>query len=261
MRSFVLSSGSSANCFYVETENNKFLIDCGLSFAKTKQFLNEKNIDIKDIDGIFVTHEHSDHIAGFFQIFKQLNCNFYMTIGTFEGIKNWEKKQRINKNDEKIKIIKHYDLLKFGDLKVLVVNKPHDAKEAVSFVFENSGSNIGIFTDLGHVTNEILLLMKKVDILYLETNYSSKIINERKKDYNINYLNRLVSDLGHLGLEQVLDFLDDVLVDGNKLILSHISENTNSYEYSYQKVREFLKKQQKNVEIIVSFQQEPSDWI
>lgn len=255
MKTFVLSSGSSANCFYVQSGNgeNKFLIDCGLSFAKTCEVLSKKNLKVEDLTGIFITHEHADHIAGFKVLFSKLKCNFYMSKGTFEQLKIEES--------ERIKIVKNHDFLSFDNTKVLVVSKPHDAKEAVSFVFEENKKKLGIFTDFGHVTNELLHVMKGIDILFLEANYCENIIRSRRGELNINYLNRLMSDLGHLSLNQTCDILEKIGFEGQKVILSHISENTNSYENSYVKVKNFLNKNNLKIDLKVSFQGSSSDWI
>lgn len=251
MKSFALSSGSSANCFYIQSkENEKFLVDLGLSFAKTKNILEEKGIDIFDLNAIFITHEHSDHIVGIKAFLKNLNCDFYMTKGTFDALKI---------EDKKIKIIKEHDLINFNNIKLFVISKPHDANEPVSFVFDEQGYKLGIFTDLGHVTKEIIHILKSLDIIYLEANYCHEIISS--KDLNFNYVNRLVSDSGHLGVRQSCDILKEIIRDDQKIILSHISENTNSYENAYLKIKSFLEDLGKFPQIFVSFQAEPTEWV
>lgn len=251
MKTFALASGSSGNCFYVESSNEKkFLIDLGLSFSRTKEILSEKNIDIEDIDAVFITHEHSDHCCGLETSLKKLDCVFFLSKGT---------QNALNISSGKIKNIKNHDIVNIGDIRVFAVSKPHDAKEALSFVFECEGKKIGCFTDLGYVTDEIKHIIKSLDIVYFETNYCEQYI--KGKDYNINYLNRLISDKGHLGLTQACEILP-LLCNGNqKIILSHISENTNTYENAYFMVKKAFEEVSKFPELIVSFQAEPSDWI
>lgn len=251
MRSFALSSGSSANCFYVESKtNDKFLVDLGLSYLKTCEILESRNIDINNLKAVFITHEHSDHVIGIKTFLKNLNCNFYMTKGTFEAL---------NLKNDKIKIIKENQIINFDKFKVFVVSKPHDAKEPVSFVFEEQGYKLGIFTDLGHVTSQIIDILKNLDVIYLEANYCNEIISY--KDLNINYLNRLVSDTGHLAVKQSCEILKKIIRNEQKIILSHISENTNNYQNAYLKIKQFLNELGKFPEILVSFQAEPSEWV
>jgi phosphoribosyl 1,2-cyclic phosphodiesterase len=252
LRSFALASGSSGNCFCIELDGNAYLVDVGLSFSKTKEILEEKGIDIYHIRGIFITHEHSDHVLGFKQFFNKLNCNFYMSKGTFDGLK-------IN-SDEKIMFVSHHSLITLENMRVFVLEKPHDAREALSYVFEN-GKKIGIFTDLGHVTDEIIHVMKTLDVLYIEANYCQKYVRTQCKDMNINYLNRLMSDVGHLGLHQTIDTLKKVCYDGQRIILSHISENTNYYENVYIAVKNMLNELEVMADVILSFQKEPTIWV
>lgn len=251
MKSFALSSGSSANCFYVESKtSDKFLVDLGLSFIKTREILETRNINIEDLSAIFITHEHSDHVVGIKSFLKNLSCDFYMTKGTFNAL---------DIKSDKIKIIKEHDLINFNSLKLFVVSKPHDANEPVSFVFDEDGHKLGIFTDLGHVTEEIIYILKSLNVIYLEANYCHEIINS--KDLNFNYVNRLVSDSGHLGVKQSCEILRQIIRDDQKIILSHISENTNSYENAYLKIKHFLDDLGKFPQILVSFQAEPTDWV
>jgi len=261
MRSFVLSSGSSANCFYVEDNNIKILIDCGLSFSKTKEFLNEKDIDIEDISSIFITHEHSDHIAGFEVIFKNLSCNFYLTKGTFDFFK---KKFDFLKNDKKMNrfvFIENHNLIKLGDLSIFVIKKSHDANEPVSFVISNGIKKYGFFTDLGYVGDEIIRLMVDLDVLYIETNYCDKILDEKREVLYSNYVNRLRSDIGHLSVLQTCSVLKKVAKNNMIIVLCHISENTNNYTNSYLNVKKFLSKNDLNSKLLLSFQKRPTDWI
>lgn len=257
MKSFVLSSGSSANCFFARSFNNvEVLIDSGLSYSKTCEFLKQKQIKLENIRAVFITHEHSDHIGGLKKLFVNLNCDFYMSKGTFEAL-NYNELF----NNDRIKFVKNHDVIVLDDLKVFVVDKPHDSKEAVSFVLDDSVNKIGYFTDLGHINLEIKYLMKECDVLYIETNYCEDILNKKRGDFYGNYVSRLISDVGHLSLQETILNLNDIIFDGQKIILSHISENTNTYTNSYTKVKNLLSNNEKNVELIVSFQNESSDWI
>ena len=253
MRSFALASGSAGNCFYFESEKKKVLVDVGLSFSKMSEKLEEKNLDVDLIDVIFITHEHLDHVKGFEMAFKNLKCDFYMSEGTFEALKL--------ERDDRIKFVKNHDVLVFDDLKVFVVEKSHDAREAVSFVFESGGKKQGVFTDLGCVSDEIIHILKTLDVVYLEANYCEDFMKKSEKELNINYVNRLVSDKGHLSVGQCCDALKKFSFDGQRIILSHVSENTNSYANVYKCINEYLNKCDKNPILEVSFQNEATNWI
>jgi len=258
MRSFALSSGSSANCFYIESNLGvKVLVDLGLSYSKTEEILSERGIDIQEINAICITHEHSDHIIGLKTFASRLNCPIYISKGTFEEASGMS----LNEKSDKFKIIKNHSNFNVEDLKVFVVGKPHDAKEAVSFVFDDTDKKLGVFTDLGHVTNEIKHVLKTLDVVYFEANYCEEYVGKIKDSFNSIYLNRLMSNVGHLGLHQTCEALIETANNTQKIILSHISENTNSYENTYRKVSEALREVSLFPQLVVSFQGEPTDWM
>ncbi len=258
MRSFALSTGSSGNCFYIESiEGCKILVDIGLAFAKVEEILESRSIDYNEIDAVLITHEHSDHVIGLKGFMRRTNCPIFISKGTYEEISDFkasEKSSRIN-------FVKHHDNFSISDLSIFVVSKPHDAKEAINFVINDSLCKLGVFTDLGHVNDEMKHLMRNLDVMYMEANYCEEVVSKVKYKYHDTYLNRLMSDYGHLGLHQTIDALVDSCHDMQKIVLSHISENTNSYENAYSKVTNALSEVGKNPEILVGFQGEPSEWV
>ena len=251
MKTFALATGSSGNCIYVETNTQKIIVDCGLSFVKSKEILEEKGIDITELTGIFITHEHSDHIAGLRQFMKQLDCPVYISQGTLDMLEDID--------ENKCRIVKNHDLIGLGDLRVLVVNKPHDAKEAISFICESENRKLGIFTDLGHVPDELIHSMKNLNLIYLECNYSQEHIKEYCSHMSPKYLNRLMSNVGHLGLHQTLDAIEQFAKSGQIIVLSHISENTITYEEASTHVFNKILELGIDVELEVSFQGESTD--
>lgn len=258
MKSFCLASGSSGNCWYLESENGfKVLIDCGLSFLRIKEILLERKIQVEDLDALFLTHEHSDHILGLDIFLKNLNVKVFSSEST---ILNFLKDDVKRLDNIDIEYVKNHQVINLDDLRVFVLKKPHDAEDSMSYVFENKGKKIGIFTDLGHVPSSFNHILKDCDVLYFESNYCEDIINLNKDNLNERYLHRLMSNFGHLSINQTCEALVDITNDSQKIILSHISENTNSYENSYLKVKNFLAEKNKFPEIHVSFQNDSSQW-
>lgn len=253
MRSFALASGSSGNCFYVESSSGyKILVDVGIQFNKIVEILDSRGIDVNEINAVFITHEHSDHIIGLNTFMKNTNCPIYLSRGTFVGSKLLEDKRLI--------FMKNHDTINLDDVKVFAISKPHDSIEALSFVFDD-GVKLGIFTDLGHVNDEIKHTLKTLDIVYFEANYCPEHIETNKHKFNLTYLNRLMSNVGHLGLHQTCDAIGEFSNDNQRIVLSHISENTNSYENVYLRVSKVLNEVKKFPQIVISFQGEPTEWI
>jgi phosphoribosyl 1,2-cyclic phosphodiesterase len=258
MKSFILSSGSSANCFYVEFDKSeRFLVDIGLSFKKTKEFLEEKDINIDDINSIFITHEHNDHINGFLQFYKKLNCIFYMSKGTFEEIIcifNIDRESLIKRTV----FVSEGNKISFDFGEVFVFSKSHDAKEPLWFVFKKN-SSLGILTDFGYIDKKNEKILQNLDYLYIEANYSDEILNNVKNNFPPNYVNRLRSNFGHLSLEDCSFFLNNYGKFIKKIVICHISENTNNYEKVYLTLKKSLKNFQSK--LYISFQGKPTDWV
>lgn len=254
MRTFCLGTGSSGNSFYVESENKtKVLVDCGLSYTKTKELLEEKGIDIKEIKAIFITHEHSDHILSLKSFLKnQKQTTIYISSGTKKALKF---------EDENFNIVKHHSNIKIEDMQIFVLNKSHDTSEALSYIFNDSREKIGVFTDLGHVDSETNHILKTLDTIYFEANYCDDIIKEKREMFYGDYITRLTSNKGHLSIEQSCEALLNFVSNEQKIVISHISQNTNTYENTYRKIKEKLNQNNLFPKLFVGFQGEPTEWI
>lgn len=258
MRTFALSTGSSGNCFYIESSNGtKVLVDIGIPFSKVESILESYGIDYKEIDSVLITHEHSDHVIGLKGFMRRSDCNVFISKGTYSEISDFKGCDK----SKRIKFVSNHDVFNIEDMKVFVVSKPHDAKEPVNFVLDDGIKKIGVFTDLGHVNDELKHLLKNLDFVYFEANYCDDMICRVKDKFVSNYINRLVSDYGHLSINQTIDALVESSHNMQKIVLSHISENTNSYENTYRRVKEALNEVSKFPELIVGFQGEPTEWI
>ncbi|MFW6233650.1 MAG: MBL fold metallo-hydrolase [Nanoarchaeota archaeon] len=249
MKSFALASGSSGNSYYIESDLGvKILVDLGLSFKKIKEILANRGIDIKDINYVFITHEHSDHCSGLKVFSQNINAKVYLSKGSsdalLESLNNFE-------------VIEEYKIIKLKDIKVMPIKKSHDSKEPFFYLFENK-KKLGIFTDMGIICEKTIHILKEVDILYFETSYCYDIIKER--DLRCNYVNRLISDVGHLGVDLACEVLCKVCKNNQTIILSHISQNANTYENAYLKIKNSLIDKKIYPKIEISFQDEPTKW-
>ncbi len=248
MKTFALCSGSSGNCFYVENDfGEKILVDFGISFRKAKMILKENNINIEDINAIFITHEHTDHTLGVKTLINKINCEVFATKGTGEYLKL-----------KNFKIVKKNKKFYYKNFSIIALEKPHDAIEPVSYIFESNNKRLGIFTDLGYITPLVKDVIKTLDIIYFESNYCNNMLN-KKASYS--YIQRCLSDYGHLSTEESLKFLSENLNEDQIVILAHISENNNSYENVNFMFEELLKTKNKKIEYYISYQREPTQII
>ena len=68
-----IASGSSGNCIFVGTDHTGVLIDAGISGKKVVAGLQSIDRRPEEIDAIFITHEHSDHIRGLGVLARKLS--------------------------------------------------------------------------------------------------------------------------------------------------------------------------------------------
>ena len=147
-----LYSGSSGNSLFVETQNTKILVDAGVSSKKIENALQDINVDPTSIDGILVTHEHTDHVQGLGTFSKKFNLPVFVNQETLDAM----PKQRDKILDTNIKIFKVSDKFEIGDLKIDPFSIPHDASNPCGFNIYKDNKKISIATDIGHMTNNIL---------------------------------------------------------------------------------------------------------
>ena len=165
-------------------------------------------------------------------------------------------------NYEKTTFVSHAQKFKENGFEILAVEKDHDGLEPLSFIIkeDETQKSIAFFTDLGEFTPLHSNLIKQCNIVFLECNYDDELVKTSNMHYT--YLQRLQSPLGHLSNNQAQELCKQFICDNQTIILSHISENVNTYELAYSKIKQVIDEQQtKNNQIIVSFQKESTGWI
>ena len=147
MRFCSIASGSSGNCIYVGSENTHVLVDTGISGKKMEAGLNSLDLTGRDLDGILITHEHSDHIKGLGVISRKYGIPIYTTGGTVDAMVRTNALGKIP--DGIFHEIKEDEPFEIGDLTVNPFSIPHDAAQPVGYRLECDGHSVGIATDLG----------------------------------------------------------------------------------------------------------------
>lgn len=220
-----LSSSSKGNCHILECDNSLIIIDCGIQAD-----MIIKNINLPKLDGVFITHRHSDHSKGAKQLSLFTSCKYYMNEETCENIDLWG-------NDKK-QIISHNKLVETKDFRIICFDVYHDVQNT-NFLIQHKESGIKILyiTDTSDVTN---LKFKDVDFFIVEGNFSLAWDLEDKKYQRTN------SEYGHLPIEETINFLEkNININTKKIFITHIS-------HSFKNTKEFedmVKRQFPNVEV------------
>lgn len=234
MRLCSIASGSSGNCIYVGSDDTHILVDAGISGKKIEEGLNVLGLTTKDLDGILITHEHSDHIGGIGVIARKYGIPLYATEGTFMGL---VEAKGIGKIDTSLfNVIKGNDVFTIDDLKINTINVSHDAREPVAYRIGDNSHSVGVCTDLGKYDDYIVEAFSGVDGLLIEANHDVNMLQVGKYPYYLKQ--RILGDKGHLSNETCGKLLCKLLHDNLKSIyLGHLSFENNLAELAYEAVR------------------------
>jgi len=228
----VLSSGSSGNCFYVESNKHAILVDCGISCKQVLERLQIIGKKPENIKGIFVTHEHSDHIAGIDVLARSLSIPIYSTEKVAKDCFLCSDKsliREIGKNES----------TKIGDLTIEAFSKSHKAVDPISFSIINK-KRLSIITDAGFICKNIEENIKEADFLCLESNHDLKMLEEGP--YPIFLKNWIKSNTGHLSnMQASLGILEYASSNLKGVILSHLSETNNKLDVALKTFNSLIK--------------------
>ena len=230
-----LYSGSSGNSLFVQSENTNILVDCGVSAKKVETALNGINVNPQEIDGILITHEHSDHVQGLGVFAKKFNVPIYVNSKTWDAM----PKQREKLENCKIHNITVGEKFEIKDLKIKSFAIPHDAANPCGYTITDDKKTVGIATDIGHMTNEILKELEPSDFLLLEANYDPEVLKFSSYPYQLKQ--RIAGPNGHLPNEMAGQTISKLLKSNLKrAMLGHLSKENNFPELAYKSVVEEL---------------------
>ncbi|WP_026669870.1 MBL fold metallo-hydrolase [Butyrivibrio sp. AE3006] len=234
MRLASLSSGSSGNSIYVGSDTTHILVDTGCSKKRIEEGLNKLDLSLADIDAIFVTHEHSDHINGLHTILKKYEIPVYATKGTIEGIRISDKKREMD--NAEFHEIKADKKLSVKDLTINPMTIMHDALEPVGYRISCGKSKMAIATDLGCYNEYTVDCLQGLDAVLIEANHDVRMLQTGPYPYYLK--KRILGERGHLSNEKSGELLCRILHDNLKgIILGHLSKENNLPELAYETVR------------------------
>jgi phosphoribosyl 1,2-cyclic phosphodiesterase len=225
LRFTVLSSGSTGNATVVTTDSATVLVDAGLSGKRIDELMKEREISGHDLDALFVTHEHSDHIKGLGAFARKYSLPVYANEKTWGAMARTigeipEEKRRIMPSDS---------VMEIADLRVESYAISHDAAEPVGYCFYADGAKLSLATDLGYVSDKVMRQLQDSDVMVLESNHDINMLRMGRYPWNIK--RRILGDTGHLSNEAAGEALSTLLTGKlRRVYLAHLSQEHNQMD-------------------------------
>jgi phosphoribosyl 1,2-cyclic phosphodiesterase len=218
-----LASGSRGNCHAISDGERILLIDAGISFLQIRERLKSLNWRLDQVQGVAVTHEHSDHINAIPVILKKTNWPILATPGTLEAIEITKNIQIPKSRWIPLAAGRNADWEGWS-LSPFAV--PHDTIDPVAYRVEAAGFKLAIITDLGYPTKLTIEYSKGLDILVLESNHDIEML--REGPYPPHLKARILSRVGHLSNDACAEMLSNIISPTLKhIVLAHLSEQNN----------------------------------
>lgn len=256
MRLAVLGSGSGGNAMVLECGDTRILLDAGLSAKQLVRRLGMLGVDPESLNGIVLTHEHSDHARGIDVFLRRRRVPVFANAMTREALQ-WGCKSEIS-----WKVFNTGQAFGLGGMEVLPFPIPHDAAEPVGFTIEAGGTRFGMVTDVGYVTQAMRVHLRGSDALFVESNYDEGLLEaDTRRPWATKQ--RIASRHGHLSNTQAGELISDVGCERLKgVMLGHLSGDCNCPILAGDTVRGLLSEGGlRDVKVHCATQDEPSEWV
>lgn len=240
-----LSSGSTGNATLVEAKvacgtarATRLLVDCGLGLQRLTAALDAAGVMASEIDAIFITHEHGDHLGCVTQFASRYSIPVWASSGTHAALRDIRLKQQARQTkqaklapdfDDLVRIAQDMCAVDLGELQFTPFTVPHDAREPLQLSCTDGASKLGILTDLGHASRHVLEQLARCHALLLECNHDTAML--ANSSYPAFLKSRVGGDFGHLSNAAAADILASLHHPGLRHVAAaHLSQQNNRPE-------------------------------
>jgi phosphoribosyl 1,2-cyclic phosphodiesterase len=216
-----LGSGSRGNAWVVQAGRTTLMLDCGFGPREVLPRLARLGLAVEDIDGILVSHEHSDHGRGVARLAARARCPVWLSPGCQASL------EAIGIAAASARVLENHAPFAAGDLQITPFAVPHDAREPLQYTFSDGDKRLGVLTDCGHPTPAIEAALSDCDALALECNHDIDML--RSGRYPASLKRRILGPQGHLDNATAADLLGKVA--GSRLkhvVAAHLSAHNNT---------------------------------
>lgn len=234
MRLCSLYSGSSGNSIYVGNDHTHILVDVGMSMKKINEALHSIDIKPEEINGILITHEHSDHIQGLGVFLRKYGIPVFGTSKTLEAVSRYSNLGKIDFS--LFQGIEPEKSFQINDLWIKPISTWHDAADPVCYTLTDEKHKVSIATDLGDFDEHIVDSLSGADAMLIEANHDIRMLEVGPYPYSLKQ--RILGKHGHLSNERGGQLVRSLLNDHLKgIYLGHLSKENNYPELAYEAVK------------------------
>jgi phosphoribosyl 1,2-cyclic phosphodiesterase len=240
MKFISLGSGSSGNCYLLQSGETSILLDVGISMRSLKKHLKECDISLEnDISAVFVTHDHADHIKSVGSMSADFSLPIYATREVHAGInRNYCVTKKVSQ--DLACYVEKGKTITLGDFQVTPFGVPHDSTDNVGYFIEAGGTDFCLITDAGMVTDEMKPFICRAHHLVIEANHDEEMV--MNGPYPQFLKERILSGTGHLSNRSCGEaIVQNMSEDLKRVWLCHLSEENNHPELARKTVESILR--------------------
>ncbi|MBG9988929.1 MBL fold metallo-hydrolase [Aerococcaceae bacterium DSM 111176] len=231
----VLASGSSGNCIYVESATHGVLIDAGLSGKRIEGLMAQIDRSLNDVDAIFVTHEHKDHIHGVGVLSRKYKLPIYANKKTWSQMANMIGKIE----PDFVCYIEPEETISIGDIDVFSYEVSHDSIQPQFYSLQRGDKQFVLLTDTGYVSNRLSDILYNADSYLIESNHEIEMLRYGRYPWSVKQ--RILSDKGHLSNEDGAIAMTNLIGNNTKdIFLGHLSMDNNTKQLAMDTMTEVL---------------------
>jgi phosphoribosyl 1,2-cyclic phosphodiesterase len=220
-----LSSGSSGNCYFIGSNSEGVLVDAGISARRIRKILEEIGVGLPLIKGIFITHDHIDHISALTILTKKFKIPVYCTEGTWKGI--LRNRATFDLDQSMYRKVDKGLPVSIAGMTVEAFPVSHDAHDSVGYYIANTAKSITIATDLGIIGEEAANFLCKADAMVIESNYDEEMLLNGR--YPEQLKQRVHGSLGHMCNAHTAHFIAENYHSRiSHILLCHLSAENNT---------------------------------
>jgi len=237
LRFLSLGSGSSGNCYFFGNALQGILIDAGIGSRTIRKELKLIGMDFSQILGIFITHDHHDHIKSVGTLGEKFHIPVYATVKTHNGMDHsYGMTQKLNTSR---RYLENNEEIEIGDFRIVSFPVSHDGTDNSGFFIRYKDHGILVATDLGLVNDSLRKYIVESNIAIVESNYDQEMLRTGRYPYYLK--ERILSDTGHLSNHDAGQFLSEHWHPKLKHIyLCHLSNDNNHPELAKKTIQTFL---------------------